>query len=86
MTVEELAEKLEKVYNQARRNEATCQVHLFGIIYASQLQSCGQPISQIVQCAGLGSGYAAEISKGIKLAKYVDVKPEVWCQLGFQKE
>ena len=65
MTVEELAEKLEKMYNQACRSEATCQVHLFGIIYASQLQSCGRPIFQIAQCAGLRPGYAAEISKGI---------------------
>lgn len=77
MTVEELAERLGEMYENARRNEAACQVHLFGILYASDIQACGQPVSVLAQRAGLSRGYAAEISKGIKLARYVDVKPEV---------
>ena len=35
----ELAEILRGMYNNARRNEAVCQVNLFGILYAEELKN-----------------------------------------------
>ena len=37
----ELAEILRGMYNNARRNEAVCQVNLFGILYAEELKNSG---------------------------------------------
>jgi hypothetical protein len=74
MEAVELATILHQMYNNADRNEATCQIHLFGIIYASELQSCGHPLRHIVKLSGISMGYLPEISKGIKLSKYVQLK------------
>ena len=38
MVEAELALRLREMYDKAKRNEAACQVHLFGIIYAKELQ------------------------------------------------
>lgn len=71
MTDMELAEILHSMYENARRNEAVCQVNLFGILYAKELQSSGCTIKHIVELSGIQSGYVSEISKGIKLSRYV---------------
>ena len=47
MTDMELAEILRSMYENARRNEAVCQVNLFGILYAKELQSSGCTIKHI---------------------------------------
>lgn len=67
----ELAEILRGMYNNARRNEAVCQVNLFGILYAEELKNSGCTIKHIVELAGIQSGYVSEISKGMKLSRYV---------------
>lgn len=71
MTDMELAEILRSMYDHAKRNEAVCQVNLFGILYAEELQNCGCTVKHIVELAGIQSGYVSEISKGIKLSRYV---------------
>ena len=70
----ELAARLREMYDGAKRNEAACQVHLFGIKYAKELQECGWPLKDIVQQAGISMGYLSEVSKGVKLAQYVELK------------
>ena len=67
----ELAESLRGMYNNARRNEAVCQVNLFGILYAEELKNSGCTIKHIVELSGIQSGYVSEISKGMKLSRYV---------------
>ena len=47
MTDMELAEILRSMYENARRNEAVCQVNLFGILYAKELQSSGLSLIHI---------------------------------------
>ena len=76
MNTAELAEKLRETYEDARRNEATCQVILFGIRYAAELQACGVPLREIVSMSGVSRGYLAELGKGVKLSKYVTVREE----------
>ena len=67
----ELANKLRNMYENAKRNEAVCQINLFGIMYAKEMQDSGYSLKHIVQLSGINKGYITEISKGIKLSKYV---------------
>ena len=71
MTEEELGQKLREMYDTAKRNEAACQVHLFGIIYGREIRERRFAARNIIQTAGISLGYTAELSKGIKLSKYV---------------
>lgn len=72
-----LAGILWEKYQGASRNEAACQVHLFGIQYAEVLRECSWPLREIVKESGIGMGYLSEVNKGIKLARYVQLKEEV---------
>ncbi len=71
----ELASKLEEMYGVPGANKAA-MVHLFGIIYADEIKMADTNSSEIVRLTDLSYTYKAEINKGIKLAKYVDVKAE----------
>mgnify|MGYP000885561740 CR=1 FL=1 len=70
----ELASKLRSMYENAKRNEAVCQINLFGIMYAQEIQSSGHTLKHLVDLSGISKGYITEISKGIKLSKYVVLK------------
>ena len=74
MTQEDLALILRKRYDEAKRNEAAMQVHLFGIEYGQEIKKSGCKISDIVSLAGLDKGYVAEVSKGVKLSTVVERK------------
>ena len=69
MTVKELSDILKQMYNDAQKNEKVTMIHLFGIKYHSQIKEIG--IKEIIEQSGIYSSYHTEISKGIKLAKYV---------------
>lgn len=79
MVKAELAALLRAMYDGAKRKEAACQVHLFGIKYAKELQECGCPLKEIVQLSGISMGYLSEVSKGVKLAQYVELKERNDC-------
>lgn len=81
MDAAELAVALRVMYESAKRNEAACQVHLFGIRYAKELQASSETVKDIVKRSGINMGYVSEVSKGIKLAQYVDLKREYMEQL-----
>ena len=70
----ELANKLRNMYDRAKRNEAVCQINLFGIMYAKDIQDGGYSLEHKVELSGISKGYLTEISKGIKLSKYVVLK------------
>ena len=72
-----LAGILREKYQGASRNEAACQVHLFGIQYAEAQRECSRPLRERVKEPGIGMGYLSEVNKGIKLARYVQLKEEV---------
>lgn len=69
----ELAEILRERYEKAKRNEAAMEIHLFGIEYAKEIQEGGYPVMELVELAGIGRGYATEVSKGMKLSSHVKI-------------
>lgn len=73
----ELAEILRSMYENAKRNEAVCQINLFGIMYAEELRKNGYAIKHILQLSGVSKGYLSEISKGVKLSKYVVLRKDI---------
>lgn len=77
MTDYELAEILRTMYENAKRNEAVCQINLFGIMYADELRNSGYTIKHILQLSGIRDGYLPEISKGVKLSQYVVVRKDI---------
>ena len=70
----ELASKLRSMYDNAKRNEAVCQINLFGIMYAQEIRNSGHTLKHIVELSKIRMGYLPEISKGIKLSKYVALR------------
>ena len=72
MTTNEAAQILSEMYMTAPEGDKTTQIHLFGIKYNRDLE--GLPIQQIVDQSRIGHTYASEVYKGIRLAKYVEVK------------
>ena len=73
MTVNELAMKLKEMY-ESSDGEKTTMIHLFGIMYASEVKECGYTPKDILKIADMPESYQTEISKGIRLSKYVEVK------------
>ena len=54
--------------------ELEAVTHLFGVKHARDLE--GIPLRELVELAERKASMATEISKGRKLTKYVDVKPD----------
>ena len=74
MELEELAEILHDMYFNSEEGEAVAMIHLFGIKYAEDIQSLGVSKRAIAQAAELEESYGTEISKGVKLSRYVYLK------------
>jgi hypothetical protein len=73
MTKQDLATELKKMHDDALEGDSTTMIRLFGIKYSEELKSCTCSMSEIAKLAGIGINYHAEISKGIRLAKYVKI-------------
>lgn len=71
MTLNELGEALSNMYNNAPTGDSVAMIHLFGIRYAEQIKNIGASSKAIAKSAHINESYGTEISKGIKLAKYV---------------
>ena len=72
MTPEELGNVLSRMYHGAPYGEKTTMIHLFGIKYANEIRDCGARVTEIVRLSDLGdTTYHREVSKGVKLARYV---------------
>lgn len=69
MRIEEAGKILGQMYESAAKGEKAVSVHLFGIDYADHIGDI--PAHKIAVEAGLPESYGTEISKGIKLADYV---------------
>lgn len=74
MSEYELGQILKKMYDEAPKGERALNVHLFGIKYADILCSPDISIKEVVKNSGLQITYATEVTKGVKLANYVEVK------------
>ena len=74
MTLQELGEKLNEMYFDSEDGEAVAMIHLFGIKFASEITNSRESKAAIAKAAGIPNSYATEISKGVKLAKFVTPK------------
>jgi hypothetical protein len=69
----ELTRILKTTYESAN-GSIIPMMHVFGIRYADVLR--GLPLKELAQQAGIPASLGTEIAKGMKLAQYVDLKPE----------
>ena len=53
--------------------KAVAMIHLFGILYAKEIDACIANPQEIARGAGLGTSYGTEIRKGCVLAEHVTV-------------
>ena len=73
-----LAATLRRMYQQADRDEATTMIRLFGLRWADAISILEQSPKELT-IAALGSerhNYAAEVRKGMKLARYASLNAE----------
>lgn len=71
MNLNELAEILNKMYSNAPEGDQVANIHLFGVKYANHILKNNYKATEIVRRSGIKHSYATELSKGIKLSKYV---------------
>jgi 5-methylcytosine-specific restriction protein B len=74
MTLEDLGKKLHEMYFESDEGESVAMIHLFGVKYAKEIANLGVSKIDIAKAAGINESYGTEISKGVKLARYVRVK------------
>ncbi|WP_437368357.1 HTH-like domain-containing protein [Maribacter litoralis] len=77
MDLQELGRKLHDMYHNAPKGDAVAMIHVFGITYANEINMGRYSKQDIAIKAGIQKSYGTEISKGIKLAKYVTVKYKI---------
>ena len=71
MTLKELGSKLSEMYNEAPKGESVAMIHLFGVKYAIEINQSNYSKKDIIVQSGISTSYLTELSKGVKLAKYV---------------
>ena len=71
MTTKELGLELREMYLNAPKGDAVAMIHLFGIKYADEISNFENAKKEIIQFSGISKSYITELSKGVKLAKYV---------------
>lgn len=76
MTVYVLGNVLREMYETSARGQQVTNIHTFAIFYAKAIEENRISKKEILRVAGLPESYQTELSKGINLASYVDVKPE----------
>ena len=71
MTKNKLGEILHDMYSKADSGEKVAMIHLFGIKHAKDIKLLEVNSTELAKLSGIQSSYATEISKGVKLSKYV---------------
>lgn len=77
MTEHRLGNILKELYCTAARGQQVANIHTFAIYYANVIERERLNKKEILRIAGLPETYQTEISKGINLAQYVEVKEDV---------
>ena len=71
MTLNELADELNEMYSTAPKGDAVVMIYLFGIKYAREIEKNGYSKKDSSKQSGISTSYQTELSKGMKLAKFV---------------
>lgn len=74
MSINELGIILNQMYSKAPTGEQVAHIHLFGIKYGDIITNNKYKITDIIKASDINSSYSTELSKGIKLSKYVEIK------------
>ena len=74
MTLQDLADILSDMYNNAPRKDQVTMIHLFGIKYANLIIENGYSRKEIIKKSNIPESYLVELNKGIRLSNYVVVK------------
>ena len=74
MTLNELGLKLKEMYDDAPKGDSVAMIHLFGVKYADQIIKSKYSRKDIIKISGISTAYLTDLSKGIKLAIYVEPK------------
>ena len=72
-----LGEKLKEMYENAPHSEQVLMIHLFGIKFADVIRENGYNAREIIEAAGMKDSYQVEVNKGMKMAKYVEIKKDM---------
>lgn len=60
------------MYENAPEKEQVIMLYLFGIKYAEDIKKVG--VREVIEQSGIRLSYKTELSKAVKLSKYVFVK------------
>lgn len=71
MNENELGRILGEMYKNAEEGEMVTMIHLFGIKYAEEIRESGIAAKDIAEAAKIQPSYGTEISKGVRLSRYV---------------
>lgn len=74
MDLNELGRMLNEMYLNSPDKEKVVMIHLFGIKYADDILGSDFSCKDLADAAGISESYRTEISKGVKLAKYVQIR------------
>ena len=74
MTLSTLGFKLNEMYTNAPKGDSVAMIHLFGIKYANEIKESNFSKKDIISQSDISKSYETELSKGIKLSKYVILK------------
>ena len=72
MTIAELGTILNDMYNSAQMEDSALMIRLFGIRYAAEIKKDNHSTEDIIKASGISEVYLYELSKGVKLSKYVN--------------
>lgn len=75
MTLRDLATTLREMYENAPKGEQVTMIYLFGVKYHTEIKEFG--VKQVIEQSAIHSTYHSELSKAIKLAKYLQLKTTV---------
>lgn len=71
MQTEQLGKLLAADLKSAAKGDRAVTIHLFGIKYAGEI---GSAANDVAIAAGISEKYGTELRKGMKLARFVDLK------------
>lgn len=67
----ELGRILNDMYFNSDHGESVAMIHLFAVKYAEEIRATGVSMKAVAKAGGIPESYGTEISKGVKLAKFV---------------
>jgi len=83
MRFDELAHRLRKICDSTKEGEKNTAYFLFACLYEADIRRLKEEksLKELASAAGLTESFTTEIYKGLRLAPYIELKPEVKAKL-----